>query len=226
MSQCLYFIFGPPAFEIELKTVISTQEIIHFIWELWLSENCWQFWRDLGKMLANSVRSLCLWKSRQDLSEILPRYRKSRTSWRDPSNRGEIFYISPQTRRDHGEISGISARWRKSVRDSETHINIMVWSRWDGGYLAAISSRLRISQTSRVRSLQSQRGLGNLGEMEDISPRSRRDLESHKHHSEISARSRQSRRDLVNLGEISSISARSRQSWRDLGKHFAREGPI
>ena len=58
--------------------------------------------------------------------------------------------------------------------------------------------------------------------MENISPRSRRDLESYKHHGEILARSHQSRQDLVNLGEISSISARSLQSWRDLGKNFAR----
>ena len=73
-----------------------------------------------------------------------------------------------------------------------------------------------------ARSLQSRRDLGNLGEISAISPRSRRDLESKKHHGEISARSRQSRRDLVNLAEISSISARSRRSRRDLGKNFAR----
>ena len=47
-----------------------------------------------------------------------------------------------------------------------------------------ISLRFRISQTSR-------RDLYNLGEMEDISPRSCRDLESKKHH------------DLGNLGETS-----------------------
>ena len=44
----------------------------------------------------------------------------------------------------------------------------------------------------------------NLGEMEDISPRSRRDLECHERRGEIS----RSRRDLGNLGEFSAISAR------------------
>ena len=41
------------------------------------------------------------------------------------------------------------------------------------------------------------------GEMENISLRSRQDLESNKHHGEISARSLQSRRYLINLDEIS-----------------------
>ena len=50
-----------------------------------------------------------------------------------------------------------------------------------------------------ARSLQSRRVLCNLGEMEDISPRSRQDLESNKHHGEISTRSHQSRRDLADL---------------------------
>ena len=48
--------------------------------------------------------------------------------------------------------------------------------------------------------------------MEDISPRSRRDLEFHEHHGEIStisARSRQSRRVLGHLGEMEHISLRS-----------------
>ena len=59
-----------------------------------------------------------------------------------------------------------------------------------------------------ARSLQSWRDLGNLGEIEDtcISPRSRRDLESKKHHGETSARSGQS----------------GQESRRDLGKNFAR----
>ena len=128
---------------------------------------------------------------------------------------------SPRSRRDlecperHGEISARSLQ-----------------SRRDGGYLAAIWPRFRMSRTSwrdlgeistiSARSRQSRRVLGNLGEMEDISPRSRRDLESNKHHGEISARSLQSRRDLINLDEISPISARSRQSRQDLGKNFAR----
>ena len=75
--------------------------------------------------------------------------------------------------------------------------------------------------TISARSRQSRRVLCNLGEMEDISPRSCRELESNKH-GEISARSLQSRRDLINLNEISPISARSRQSRRDPGKNFAR----
>ena len=57
-----------------------------------------------------------------------------------------------------------------------------------------------------ARSRQSRRVLGNLGEIEHISPRSRRDLEFHERHGEIStisARSHQSRRDLADLGEIS-----------------------
>ena len=91
-----------------------------------------------------------------------------------------------------------------------------------------ISLRFKISQTSW-------RDLGNLVEMEDISPRSRQDLESCKHHGEISvisARSRQSRRDGRYLAGISrdleskkdhgEISSRSHQSRRDLGKNFAR----
>ena len=61
-----------------------------------------------------------------------------------------------------------------------------------------------------ARSWQSRRVLGNLSEMEAISPRSGRDLESQQTSwrdlgeiSAISARSHQSRRDLANLGEIS-----------------------
>ena len=84
--------------------------------------------------------------------------------------------------------------------------------------------------------------LGNLVEMEEISPRSRRDLESRKHHGEISTilarfKSRQDLGNLVEMEEISprsrrdleskkhhgEILARSRQSWRDLSKNFARE---
>ena len=98
----------------------------------------------------------------------------------------------------------ILARWRISRRDLEFHKR--------HGEISTISAR----------SLQSRRVLGNLGEMEHISPRSRQDLESNKNHGEISARSLQSRRDLINLDEISPISARSRQFRRDLGKNFAR----
>lgn len=62
-----------------------------------------------------------------------------------------------------------------------------------------ISLRLRNSQTWRDL-YKSRLDLGNLGEMEDILLRSRRDLESPKHHGKI----------CTYLGEISVISARSR----------------
>ena len=201
-----------------------------------------------------TIRSLCLSKSRQDLGEILPRYRKSQTSWQDLSNLGKMQKISPRTRRDYGEISAISARWRKSRRDSETHKHhgeISARSRpsgRDGGYLAAISPRIRISQTSwrglynlgkisaisarwkisrrylaEIQNLanimaRSWRNLCNLGEMENISPRSRRDLESCKHHGEILAKSLQSRRDGEYLAAISLRFRILQTSWRDLGE--------
>ena len=56
----------------------------------------------------------------------------------------------------------------------------------------------------------------------DISPRSRRDLECHEHHGEISkisARSRQSRRVLGNLGEMEHISPRSRRDLESNKNH-------
>ena len=58
--------------------------------------------------------------------------------------------------------------------------------------------------------------------MEDISPRSRRDLEFHERHGEIStisARSRQSRRVLGNLGEMEHISPRSRRDLESNKNH-------
>ena len=79
----------------------------------------------------------------------------------------------------------------------------------DGGHLAAISLKFRISQTS-WQDLYNLGDLGNLGEMKDILPQSRQDLESHKHH-----------------GEISAILVRSCQFWResqrDLSKNFAQD---
>ena len=83
----------------------------------------------------------------------------------------------------------------------------MVRSRRDGGYLAAISPRFRISQTSW-------RDLYNLGEMENISPQSRQDLESYKHHGEISVRSLQSRRDLGK--NFARVVTRILASWTDI----------
>ena len=85
----------------------------------------------------------------------------------------------------------------------------------------------------------------NLGKMEDISPRSRRDLECHEHHGEISTISARSWQVLGNLGKMEDISPRSRRDLesnkhhgeisarshqsqrdhrRDLSKNFAREG--
>ena len=58
--------------------------------------------------------------------------------------------------------------------------------------------------------------------MEDISPRSRRDLEFHERHGEIStisARSRQSRPVLGNLGEMEHISPRSRRDLESNKNH-------
>ena len=108
--------------------------------------------------------------------------------------------------------SNFTARSRQSRRDVEN--------------LAANSTRFEKPTYVMARSQRSRHDIcwflkhrgevsTNLGEMEDISPRSRRDLESNKHHGEISARSLQSRRDLADLGEISPI----------LGKNFARVIP-
>ena len=89
-----------------------------------------------------------------------------------------------------------------------------------------------------VRSLQISGRSRKFGEMEDISPQSRRDLECHERHGEIStisAQFRQSRRVLGKMEDIlpqscrdlesnkhhGEISGRSLQSRRDLGKNFA-----
>ena len=74
--------------------------------------------------------------------------------------------------------------------------------------LAAISPSFRNSQTSWRDLYKSRRDLGNLSEMKDISPRSLQDLQSRKHHDEIS----------TNLGEISVISTRWRRSHHDLAE--------
>ena len=70
----------------------------------------------------------------------------------------------------------------------------------------------RISQTS-WRDLDN---LCNLGEMEDILPRLRRDLDSNKHHGKIFARSLQSRRE---------ISARSRLKFCTGGCCYKNTNP-
>ena len=116
MSQRLYFIFRPPAFEIELKTEQ---------------------------------------KAKKKESNLTARSRQSRGDEENLAANSTRF----EKPKHHGEILAISVR-PPSRRDSET------------------------------------RDLGHLSEMADISPRSRRDLESHKHHGEISAKSLPSRRDL------------------------------
>ena len=114
--------------------------------------------------------------------------------------------------------SNFTARSRQSRRDVEN--------------LAANSTRFEKPTNIIARSLRSRHDIcwflkhhgevsTNLGEMEDISPRSHRDLEFHERHGEIttiSARSRQSRQVLGNLGEFSAISARCNISRRDLAE--------
>ena len=116
----------------------------------------------------------------------------------------------------HGEISPISARSRKSRRELD---EIWETSKYHGEIAEISPWHLLVSQTSWWGLYKSRRDLGNLGEMEDISPRSRRDLECHERHGEIStisARSRQSRRDGRSRRDLESnkhhgeISARSR----------------
>jgi len=75
MSEPLYFFFGLPTFEIEPKNrklMVNHKEV------KFNGEN-YSFYPE---------RSLCISKSRHDLGEILPRYRKSRASRRDLANRG------------------------------------------------------------------------------------------------------------------------------------------
>jgi len=83
MSEPLYFIFGLPAFEIELKNrklMVNHKEV------KFNGEN-YSFYLGLTNIV---VGSLCISKSRHDLGEILLRYKKSRASRRDLANRGEM----------------------------------------------------------------------------------------------------------------------------------------
>ena len=82
---------------------------------------------------------------------------------------------SHQSRRDEENLNANSTRFEKPKHHDE---------------ISAISVRPPSRRDSETRDL------GHLNEMADISPRSRRDLESHKHHGEISAKSLPSRRDL------------------------------
>ena len=98
----------------------------------------------------------------------------------------------------YGNISPISARCRKSCRELD---EIWETNKYDGEIAEISPWHLLVSQTSGWGLYKSRRDLGNLSEMEDISPQSRRDVECHEHH-----------------GKISTILARSRQSRQVLGK--------
>ena len=128
----------------------------------------------------------------------------------------------------------ISARSRRDLTEIELH-----------GEISPISARCRKSRCELGEIWETHK---YFGEMEEISPQSRRDSETHKHHGEIStnlgeisvissAISPRSRRDLefhkhheeistsfYNLGEISAISARSQLSRRD-GRYLAAIAP-
>ena len=126
---------------------------------------------------------------------------------------GLLHQLKDRAARSYQDTERVKLHRKISLANStriEKPTNIMARSQEslrDWGNLAAILPRFRNSQTSR-------QDLYNLGEMEDISPRSRLDLESHKHHGHISARSCQSRRDLANLGEIMQISARAQNFFK------------
>ena len=112
--------------------------------------------------------------------------------------------------------SSFTARSRQSRPELD---EIWETNKYHGEIVEISPWHLLVSQTSWWGLYKSRQDLGNLGEMEDISPRSRRDLECHERHGEIStisARSRQSRQVLGNLGEMEDISLRSR---RDLESH-------
>ena len=105
---------------------------------------------------------------------------QTRLRFEKPTN---IMARSQQSLRDGGNLATISPRFR----NSQTSWRDLYKSSRDGGYLTAISLGFKISQMSQRDLNKSRRDLGKLVEMEDISPRSRRDLESRKHHGEISS---------------------------------------
>ena len=126
--------------------------------------------------------------------KILARYRKSRISLRDLAN---------------------LARCRKSRRELGE-----IWETNKYGEIAEILPwYLLVSQTSWWGLYKSRWDIGNLGEMEDISPRSRRNLECHERHGEISTISARSRRVLGNLGKMEDISPRSRRDLKSNKHH-------
>ena len=112
--------------------------------------------------------------------------------------------------------SNFTARSRQSQRDVEN--------------LSANSTRFEKPTNIMARSLRSRHDIcwflkhrgevsTNLGEMEDISPRSRRDLECHEHHGEISTISARSRQVLGTLGKMEDISPRSRRDLESNKHH-------
>ena len=137
-----------PNGQLTTKQLNSRWKIIHSIWE-WL-----------GYILAISVRSLCLSKSWQDAERVVFHGEISPISARCRKSRGELNEMW-KTNKYHGEIAEISP-W---------HLLVSQTSRWcldkswrDGGYLAAISPRFRMSRTSW-------RDLYNLGVISAISAR-------------------------------------------------------
>ena len=108
-------------------------------------------------MLASLVRSLCLSKSRQDLTKIQKESNftvRSRQSWWDLANLSEIELNEIwETHKHHGKIS---ARWMKSCRDLaeiQKLTNIMARSPqswWDLGSLSEISAISAISMRWRI----------------------------------------------------------------------------
>lgn len=119
-----------------------------------------------------------------------------------------MLKISLQTWPRFEKLTNIIERSRQSWRD--------------GGNLATISLRLRNSQTWRDL-YKSRLDLGNLGEMEDILLRSRRDFR-------ISQTSWQdlyiSQRDIGNLGEISVIISHRESSQTSCEHHCKHHGKI
>ena len=138
---------------------------------IWLLSRCWQLWRDLnkilflskswwdlGEMLAISVRSLYLSKSRQDFTKIQKESNftvRSRQFWWDLANLSEIELDEIwETHKHHGKISAISARWMNSCHDLaeiQKLTNIMARSPqswWDLGSLSKISAISAISAIS------------------------------------------------------------------------------
>ena len=135
--------------------------------------------QDVGNLCKKFVSFKISARSWQDITEI---QKKLNFMARSCHELNKIW----ETHKHHGEISAISPRWRKSRHD-----------------LTEIQKLANIM----VRSLQYRQDLDHLGGMEDISPRSRRNLECRKHHGEM-----------FTISAISAILARWRISRHDLAK--------